>query len=164
MTGKSMTSQAATEAGKQPASLLKTALAALLLTLVCGGAGFLAGHQNSKSENGTASDAVNITQAKPADISPLKLLQLPAVITNLSGGAKWIRLESSALIETVEDIPPALPAQLAEDIATFARTISLEQMSAPSGFQHFREELLERLATRTGGKIKDLTFQSIVIE
>ncbi len=115
-------------------------------------------------EQSAASDAANITEAKPAAISPLKLLQLPAVVTNLSGGAKWIRLESSALIETSEEVPHALPAQLAEDIAIFARNISLEQMSAPSGFQYFREELLERLATRTGGKVKDLTFQSIVIE
>lgn len=159
-----MADRAAAEAGNFKPNLIRSVFAALLLSLVCGGTGFLAGHLMRKSEKTAPAAAQAIGEAMPAVKSPLKLLPLPTVVTNLAGGNKWIRLEASVLIDNNDQLPPGLSAQLADDVALFVRTIALDQISSPSGFQHFREDLVDRLGARTSGGLKDLTFQSIVIE
>ena len=57
-----------------------------------------------------------------------------------------------------------LVAQIAEDIIAFLRTVTLVQIQGASGFQHLREDLNDRVRVRSGGKIRDLVIQSMIIE
>ena len=57
-----------------------------------------------------------------------------------------------------------LSAQIAEDIVAFLRTVSLTQIEGASGFQHLREDLNDRVRVRSGGKVRDLVVQSMIIE
>ena len=57
-----------------------------------------------------------------------------------------------------------LAAQIAEDIVAYLRTVSLAQIEGASGFQHLREDLNDRVRVRSGGKVRDLVIQSLVVE
>jgi flagellar FliL protein len=65
-----------------------------------------------------------------------------------------------------EQTPDAgtLSAQIVEDIVAFLRTVSLTQIQGASGFQHLREDLNDRVRVRSGGKVRDLVVQSMIIE
>ena len=58
----------------------------------------------------------------------------------------------------------ALVAAIGEDIVAYLRTVSLAQIEGPSGFLHLREDLNDRARIRTGGKIRELVVQALVLE
>jgi flagellar FliL protein len=57
-----------------------------------------------------------------------------------------------------------LAAQITEDIVAFLRTVPLTQIQGASGFQHLREDLNDRVRVRSGGKVRDLVIQALIIE
>jgi flagellar FliL protein len=94
------------------------------------------------------------------------LKALPAIVTNLASPSHtWVRLEASIVIDrTAEGEANALLAGVAEDFVAFLRTVSLQQIEGPSGFQNLREDLADRLRVRTGGKARDLVIQGFIVE
>lgn len=95
----------------------------------------------------------------------VNLRPLAPIVTNLANPDKtWIRLE--ALLVMDEQTPDAgtLSAQIVEDIVAFLRTVSLTQIQGASGFQHLREDLNDRVRVRSGGKVRDVVVQSMIIE
>jgi flagellar FliL protein len=91
---------------------------------------------------------------------------LPPVITNLAAPERtWLRLEGAIIVEAPEvkqaDI---LAAQISEDIIAFLRTTTLTQLQGPSGYQHLREDLTERVRVRSGGRVRDLLIQTLIFE
>jgi flagellar protein FliL len=91
---------------------------------------------------------------------------LPPIVTNLASPERtWIRLEA-LLVSDAEQAADAnaLEAQIAEDIVAFLRTLALAQIQGPSGFQHLREDLNDRVRVRSGGKVRDLVVQALIIE
>jgi flagellar protein FliL len=95
----------------------------------------------------------------------VSLRTLAPIVTNLANPDKtWIRIE--ALLVMDEQTPDAgtLSAQIVEDIVAFLRTVSLTQIQGASGFQHLREDLNDRVRVRSGGKVRDLVVQSMIIE
>jgi flagellar FliL protein len=46
----------------------------------------------------------------------------------------------------------------------YLRTVPLAQIEGPSGFLHLREDLNERARIRSGGKVKELVVQSLMLE
>ncbi len=91
---------------------------------------------------------------------------LAPITTNLASPANtWIRLETAALVkEDLGENGGALMAQLAEDVVAYLRTVPLEQIEGPSGFQNLREDLNDRVRVRSEGKITELIIQALVIE
>lgn len=149
----------------KPESKMMLLIALVLVTLVCAGAGFLGGTQVKRNLTASHDFKHVLSEAKPDPKPAMSLLPLPQVVTNLGGNkSEWIRLETSVLLETADPVSPDLAAQLADDITALVHTLSVKQVSGPSGFQNLREELVERLAVRTSGRVKDLTIQSLVIE
>jgi flagellar protein FliL len=140
------------------------ALVMALLTVVAGGVGFLSGNQLRRSLAQPAS--ANAVPASPRPPKPegLQVVPLPPVLTALAGDSGWIRLEASVLVDGDKPLPTEQPAKLAEDILALLRTLTLHQIAGASGFQHLREELTDRLKTRTGGRVREITIQSMVIE
>ena len=54
--------------------------------------------------------------------------------------------------------------RLHSDLAAFARTTSLRSISGPSGYIHFREDILDRARLASQGKINDVLILSMVAE
>lgn len=141
-------------------------LVALLLTVAAGGAGFLSGHSRIGAP---AAEAVAplpiISEARIAKSELGQLLSLPPVVTNLGGRQdRWIRLEAAVLIADPKPLAPELAPKLADDVAALMRTVPPEQISGPSGFGHLKQELLERMKTRTNGTAAEIMIQSLIIE
>jgi flagellar FliL protein len=105
------------------------------------------------------------TSSKDRYAGNVSLRTLAPIVTNLANPDKtWIRIE--ALLVMDEQTPDAgtLTAQIVEDIVAFLRTVSLSQIQGASGFQHLREDLNDRVRVRSGGKVRDLVVQSMIIE
>jgi flagellar protein FliL len=94
------------------------------------------------------------------------LRSLPPIVTNLaSPGRTWIRLEAALVVESEQTADGnLLVAQVTEDVVAYLRTVTLVQIQGPSGFQHLREDLNDRVRVRSGGKARDLVIQSMIIE
>ena len=58
----------------------------------------------------------------------------------------------------------AMAAAIAEDIVAFLRTVPITQIEGSSGFLHLREDLNDRARIRSGGKVRELVIQSLVVE
>jgi flagellar FliL protein len=94
------------------------------------------------------------------------LKPLAPIVTNLASPERtWVRLEASLVMEG-DQSPEAkmLATQITEDIVAFLRTVPLTQVQGPSGFQHLREDLKDRVRVRSSGKAHDLVIQALIIE
>ena len=58
----------------------------------------------------------------------------------------------------------ALLGEIAEDIIGYLRTVPMSDLEGPSGFLHLREDLNDRARIRSGGKIRELIIQALVLE
>ncbi len=91
---------------------------------------------------------------------------MAAITTNLASPPNtWIRLETAALVKgDLGAEGNTLLAKLAEDVVAYLRTVPLEQIEGPSGFQHLREDLNDRVRIRSEGKVTELMIEALVVE
>lgn len=107
-------------------------------------------------------------EAQPAPAAPARLeaghvVALDPITTNLGYPSEnWVRLEVSLIFDTAPD--GALAGAIHQDILAYLRTVSLQQIEGARGFQHLREDLAERAALRSDGKVSRLLFRTFVIE
>jgi len=93
-------------------------------------------------------------------------IDLPPVVTNLASPPDiWIRVEGAILFEG-KTLPhgEALAGQIAGDILAFMRTQSLAQIQGAAGLQHLRQDLAERVATRSEGRVREFIIKSLVVQ
>ncbi len=109
------------------------------------------------------------THEKPTDgheAGPTKLAGLAPITTNLAKpSTTWIRLEAAIVVE--KDLgpdPQVMASKISEDIVGYLRTVSIDQIEGPSGFQHLREDLNDRVRVRSEGKISELVITSMIVE
>ena len=60
--------------------------------------------------------------------------------------------------------PDLVAAEIGEDILGFMRTLSEAQIGGASGLEHLREDLNERAAIRSGGLVRELIIQTLVVQ
>ena len=60
--------------------------------------------------------------------------------------------------------PEVTAAEIRQDLITYARTRTLAQLEGPSALQHIREDLNERVATRTNGAVSELVIETLVVQ
>jgi flagellar protein FliL len=110
--------------------------------------------------------ALEATSAAQEDRKPANVRELKPIITNLvAPPGAWIRLEAALVFNapvTAHDEPRI--AEVANDMLAFLRTLSVAQVQGASGLQNLREDLLERAALRTDGKISDVAIETLVIQ
>jgi flagellar FliL protein len=154
----------ASDKGKTGESMLSILIAFGFVSICAGGIGFVSG---AYSRNLAAVD-----HAKPVTLSlartsaeDVQVVTLPSIVTNLGGSeGGWVRLELVVLLDGKSAVQSDLPARLAQDTTALLRTLSLRQISGASGFQHLREELMDRMKTRSADRVREIMIRSLVVE
>lgn len=101
-----------------------------------------------------------------APVAELGSIDLPPVVTNLAAPPDiWVRIEGTLLFEgKILPQGEALAGQISGDILAFMRTQSLSQIQGVAGFQHLRQDLNERVVTRSEGRVRELIIKSLVVQ
>jgi flagellar FliL protein len=104
--------------------------------------------------------------APPAPAQPSTIFDLPPIVTNLGApGDTWIRLEGSIIFDpNTLPHPEAVAGQIGEDILAYLRTVSLRQLEGPIGLENIRQDLNERAAIRSGGKVRGVVIRTLVVQ
>ena len=98
---------------------------------------------------------------KPKSFVILKPLLVELAKSNNS----WVRLELALLVDEEAGLEnEEKQLMVSNDLTTFIRTISLAQLSGPSGYLHFREDLIDRARLATEGMVRDVIIVSMVAE
>lgn len=91
------------------------------------------------------------------------VVQLEPITTNLAYPSdNWIRLEVALLFKGPPDV--AIAEDIHQDILAYLRTVSLQQVEGPRGFQYLRDDIQERVDLRSEGRVTKVMFRTFVIE
>ncbi len=152
------------EAGKPGRGGFIAALA--LLTVLAGGTGLgLASIVHERALR------VDQTKAAPAP-EPLRympgtsLFRLEPIITNLRHPQEtFIRADIALVLdEPDEGARTRLAAEVSGDIMAYLRTLDLARLEGASGLQFLREDLSERAAIRSEGRVRELILETLVVQ
>jgi flagellar FliL protein len=94
------------------------------------------------------------------------IVDLPPIVTNLGAPPDtWIRLEGSIIFDPKTlSHPEAMAGQIGDDVLAYLRTLSLHQLEGPVGLENIRQDLNERAATRSGGKVRGFVIRTLVVQ
>ena len=152
--------------GTKKASGGLSVIGLVLLSLIAAGSGAGFGMMLPGLMEKKPTPVAEPSKAALAHGPAVQLLPLNPITTNLAQPAStWIRLESSLIVE--QDLgsgSAVMTRRLAEDILGYLRTVSLDQIAGPSGYQHLREDLSDRVRVRSEGKVSDIIITSLIVE
>jgi flagellar protein FliL len=102
--------------------------------------------------------------APPAQ--PSTIVDLPPIVTNLDAPQDtWVRFEGSIIFDPKALAnSQAVAGQIGDDILAYLRTVSLQQLEGPVGLESIRQDLNERAAIRSGGKVRALVIRTLVVQ
>jgi flagellar protein FliL len=159
------------DGGEEPKKKGGLLVAACVVTLLAAAGGVGVGLMlTSTVEQAVAEKAKNEPEDKP--VVPVRysgemvLQELKPVLTNLSApSSTWVRLEASIIFKN-GDIPnPQIAAsEIRDDIMSYLRTLSLSDLEGPSALLHLRDDLGDRAALRTNGRVAELVIESFVVQ
>ncbi|MFZ2099991.1 MAG: flagellar basal body-associated FliL family protein [Oricola sp.] len=93
----------------------------------------------------------------------LTVVDIPAVTTNLLDPPDtWIRMELSLAYDGSDD--EMLSQEIQQDILAYVRTMKLYNLRGGSGYQHLIEDLNDRAAIRSEGRVKRVLVRSFILE
>ena len=162
------------EAPKKKGGLIVTLAAVLVLSLVGGGGGWVVGGmlapeikqkeeeaQKAAAEHGGGHEKKE-GEEEEENVRP-SLYPIGPITTNLSYPSdSWVRLELSLIFKDTPD--ESLADRINEDILAYLRTVSLQQIEGPRGFEDLRDDIVERAQLRSQGDVTDVIFRTFVIE
>lgn len=177
-----------TDGAKGP-SLVMMLVAYAVITLIAGGAGFgvsatllkpsamssapredvpaaaepvaAAAHETGNAHGAETGHAAAPTGQGEAE--QLVIVDLPSITTNLVDPTDaWIRLELSLVFEGEADGQLAQDVQ--QDILAYVHTMKLYNLRGGSGYQHLIEDIQERAAIRSEGRIRRVLVRSLILE
>ncbi|OAP41061.1 flagellar basal body protein FliL [Sinorhizobium glycinis] len=151
-------------------SLVMTIAAVALVTLVAGGGGWLVGAllappppQKTEAAAEVPPNATGEEGLPKVATEANGIVQLEPITTNLAYPAEnWVRLEVALQFEGAPDV--ALAEEVHQDIAAYLKTVSLQQIQGPRGFQYLRDDIQERVDLRSGGRVTNVMFRTFVIQ
>ncbi len=120
----------------------------------------------SRCSRPDASEAPASRKRRAAAVEPSTIYDLPPIVTNLGAPQDtWIRLEASIVFDPkILPHPEAVAGKIGDDILAYLRTVTLKQLEGPIGLQAIREDLNERAATRSEGKVRELVLRTLVVQ
>lgn len=94
------------------------------------------------------------------------IVDLPPIVTNLGAPQDtWVRLEGSIIFDPKTlPHPEAVAGRIGDDVLAYLRTVSLHQLEGPIGLENIRQDLNERAATRSGGKVHAFVIRTLVVQ
>jgi flagellar FliL protein len=140
----------------------------LLITAVSAGAGIFSSlHLLSTAQR--IVDSQKDVPERPvaaAFSASARLRKIAPVVTNLAAPpGSWIRVEASVVTDPLnEEEANILVARLGEDVVSYLRTVSPAQIEGARGLQYLREDLNERAAIRSNGKVRELIIETLVVQ
>jgi flagellar FliL protein len=91
------------------------------------------------------------------------VVQLEPITSNLAYPSEnWVRLEVALLFSGPPDVK--LAEDIHQDIMAYIRTVSLQQIEGPRGFEYLRDDIQERVDLRAQGRVSKVMFRTFVIE
>ncbi len=101
-----------------------------------------------------------------ARAEPSTVYDLSPIVTNLGAPQDtWIRMEGSIVFDPkVLPHPEAVAARISGDALAYLRTVTLKQLEGPIGLEAIRDDLNERAATRSDGKIREFVIRTLVVQ
>lgn len=157
-----------TATGDRRPGLMQWAVALLLVTGLSVAAGIVASvqllsafHRMTESRK-EAPEKPRASAFNPDD----RLRKITPVVTNLAAPPNaWIRMEASIVTDRLtEEEASVVVARIGEDIVAYLRTLTPAQIEGARGLQYLREDLNERAATRSGGKVRELIIETLVVQ
>jgi flagellar FliL protein len=142
--------------------------ALLLLTAVSAGAGVLSSLHLLSTIERIADSQKDVPERPVASAfsASARLRKISPLVTNLADPAgAWIRMEASVVTDQLnEEEANVLVTRLGEDIVSYLRTVSPAQIEGARGLQYLREDLNERAAVRSRGKVRELIIETLVVQ
>lgn len=99
-------------------------------------------------------------------VAEMGTMDLPPVVTNLAAPSNvWVRVEGTLLFrgKTLPD-GKALAAKISGDLLAYMRTQTLTEIQGAAGLQHLRQDLTDRVVTRSEGRVKKFIIRSLVVQ
>ncbi len=129
---------------------------------LCAGAAFEALRPGPASRTGQAGGIAG----QRALLKPSTIVDLPPIVTNLGAPQDtWVRLEGSIIFDPKTlPHPEAVAGEIGDDVLAYLRTVSLHQLEGPIGLENIRQDLNERAATRSGGKVHAFVIRTLVVQ
>lgn len=166
-----MTSSDSGDGSDKKSPKWRDALMAVVLGVAVVVVGSLSGWLMVRHVSQTAVAAYKAEQAAKGPVSgpyagDIELRSVPPVVTNLaSSDEDWIRVETSVIMDRTNVKDPALViSRFRQDMLTFLRTVRLGQIQGPSGLVHLRDDLNERARISSGGLIKEVVLETLIIQ
>ncbi len=164
-----------TPASKKPSPIV-TIAAIAVLTLLAGGGGWVLGGMIAPPPENKAEAAVEPAaggehggdKKKDEGLPHIAteangIVQLEPITTNLAYPSEnWIRLEVALQFNGAPDV--TMSEQIHQDIAGYLKTVSLQQIQGPRGFQYLKDDIQERVDLRSEGRVTNVIFRTFVIQ
>ena len=164
--------------GKKKSGLMALVIPLVVLTAVGGGGGWVIGNMLAPQVK-QAEDAAKAAEAAatggegeakkdeeglpPISTEANGVVALEPITTNLAYPSEnWIRLEVALMFNGAPDVKIA--EEVHQDIMAYLRTVSLQQVEGPRGFQYLKDDVQERVDLRSEGRVSKVMFRTLVIE
>jgi flagellar FliL protein len=151
--------------------MLMTIIGLLVLTLLGAGGGWVVGGMVSPNIKAAEQAKQPADPAKKGEEAGLphisteanNVVQLEPITSNLAYPSEnWVRLEVALLFNGPPDVKIA--EDIHQDIMTYIRTVSLQQIEGPRGFEYLKDDIQERVDLRAQGRVSRVMFRTFVIE
>jgi flagellar FliL protein len=135
--------------------------AVVVVLAACAGAAFEASRAGAPGPDKPAELSAGAPRAQPSTI-----IDLPPIVTNLGAPQDtWVRLEGSIIFDPrTLPHPEAVAGRIGDDILAYLRTVSLRQLEGPIGLENLRQDLKERAAIRSDGKVRAFVIRTLVVQ
>ncbi|KVK41411.1 flagellar basal body protein FliL [Agrobacterium deltaense] len=160
------------EGKKKSSPLVMTIAGVAILTLLGAGGGWLVGGMIAPKIAGAEAHAPAAAgghgEKKEEGIEKISaeangIVQLDPITTNLAYPAtNWVRLEVALMFKGPVEV--GLAEDIHQDIMAYVRTVSLQQLEGPRGFQYLKDDIQERVDLRSQGRVSKVMFRTFVIE
>lgn len=139
---------------------------ALFLTVLAVAAGLGLGiHLVRYAQIADATKEKDTVVAGEHDPRTSRLYRLKPIVTNLTEPADvWLRLDAAIVFEDEMPNSEVISAEISEDLLAFLKTLKVGQLEGATQLQHLREDLKDRVAIRSGGDVRDLIIESLVVQ
>lgn len=166
-------------AEKKKPSIVITIAAIAVLTLLAAGGGWFVGNMlappsaekpaeevakaEAEGDHGGGEKGEEGQEVPHISTEANGIVLLDPITSNLAYPSdNRVRLEIALMFKGAPDV--VLAEEIHQDILAYMRTVSLQQVQGPRGFQYLREDLQERVDLRSEGRVTNVMFRTFVIE